>query len=893
MYLEYLTIHGFKSFANKTVLDFRPTKNKGYIGITAIVGPNGSGKSNVVDAMRWVLGEQSAKQLRGKKSEDVIFAGSEKKSRNSSAQVALKLNNEDNKLDIGYSEAELSRQLFRNGDSEYLINNQKSRLQDINYLLAKANIGQKSYTVIGQGTVDAVINATPTERKDFFDEAAGIKQYQIKKEQALNKLNQSEENLNQGNIQLNEITPRLKSLSRLMKRLEQREEILSELKKELEIFYSIQWYTLINSLKNQLNKKLETSIEKNKLQTELDGLQLQMKKIAETEMDIEDSKIQSQYDDLIKQQQDLIQKRASWQGRLDSNWSQNGQHNLAYLDQQARNIGAEIKSLKQELTNQYEKTKQAQEKYQKLQRDYKDLTVKIKQFQEKIFAKALPQQNQNNDAIKIIKENIDGMLAILENSFQTALKQNQNLQDVQQQINNIVSDIRHQLDQLPENDTENDVLNWQEQFNNLENEKTQYDEKLRDVNGSIQALKQSIDSLSNNIKYKENQLAKILEEKQPLEKANDSNSNNDADNIKNTLANLDKELTEMENKISDIKTKLNQSNSTEKAKKQELFELQHKSLSVQNNLNIINQQLTSYEIELARLQQRQDDLKYDAEKDFNQPFTDIEPILIQTENDAKSRLDQGLNEKIIIELEKNIENLKHKKEVIGTIDNETQNEYKEIYERHEWLTNQIQDLEQAINSLHEVIDDLDKKIEKQFNENIAKINSKFSQYFAMLFNGGKSELKIITNDIDNTTEVGDNSTDVATAVKLKKLNKNQVITGIDIVATPLGKKLQNITMLSGGEKALTSIALICAIIANNTSPFVVLDEVDAALDEANSARFANILVELSKSTQFIIVTHNRATMEKAQLLYGVTMGDDSVSKLVSIKLEEGKRFANR
>ena len=159
MYLEHLTIHGFKSFANKTVIDFRPTKNKNHIGITAIVGPNGSGKSNIVDAIRWVLGEQSAKQLRGKKSGDVIFAGSEKKSRNSSAQVALKLNNEDNTLDIGYSEAELSRQLFRNGDSDYSINNQKSRLQDINYLLAKANIGQKSYTVIGQGTIDTVLNA--------------------------------------------------------------------------------------------------------------------------------------------------------------------------------------------------------------------------------------------------------------------------------------------------------------------------------------------------------------------------------------------------------------------------------------------------------------------------------------------------------------------------------------------------------------------------------------------------------------------------------------------------------------------------------------------------------------------------------------------------------------
>ena len=242
----------------------------------------------------------------------------------------------------------------------------------------------------------------------------------------------------------------------------------------------------------------------------------------------------------------------------------------------------------------------------------------------------------------------------------------------------------------------------------------------------------------------------------------------------------------------------------------------------------------------------------------------------------------------IAELERSIERLKHKKELIGTIDDETQKEYEEISERHEWLNNQTIDLETAINSLHEIIDGLDEKIEKQFNENIKKINEKFSYYFSILFNGGKSELKIITNE--NIAEEEENG-----ELEKKEIYKpkRKCITGVDIVATPPGKKLQSITMLSGGEKALTSIALICAIIANNTSPFVVLDEVDAALDEANSNRFANILEELSKKTQFIVITHNRATMEKAQLLYGVTMGDDSVSKLISIKLEEGKQFTNR
>ncbi|MCP4355214.1 MAG: chromosome segregation protein SMC [Proteobacteria bacterium] len=884
MYLEHLTIHGFKSFAQKTIIDFRPSKNKGHMGITAIVGPNGSGKSNVVDAIRWVLGEQSSKQLRGKKSGDVIFAGSEKKSRNSSAQVALRLNNEDGKLDIDYSEIELSRQLFRSGDSEYLINNEKSRLQDINYLLAKANIGQKSYTVIGQGTIDSVINATPTERKDFFDEAAGIKQYQIKKEQALNKLNQSEENLNQGNIQLNEITPRLRSLTRMMKRLEQREGVLEELKTQLNIFYSLQWNELTKSLGLQLENKLETSKERDQLQKELGNLQIEMKKIANDSASTDDSNgAQDEYDKLIQEQQNLIQKRASWQGRLDSNWSQNGQQNLAFLDQQARYLEDEIKNQKQTLTSQYEKTKSSKERYKDLQKDYKELTDKIKRLQEKIFSKALPQQNQNGEIIETIKENIDGMLANIDNSLNTSIKNGESIEKIQKEIDVVVTDIRHQLSLLPVPDDSGNIISWQEQLKNLEIEKQDYDIKLRDLNGSIQALEQSTNSISEIIKQKEIELARIETEKKPLE---DSTNENDGSNdIKKTLAELDEQIDEIKNKTTTLKTKLNQSSDIEKNKTQELFDLQEKSSALQKNLNSINQQITSYEVELARIQQRQDDIKHNAEYDFGKPFSEIETILENTKPDST---------KSITELEKSIGSLKHKKELIGTIDDETQDEYKETFERHEWLNNQTHDLEEAILSLRSVIEDLDKKIEKQFNENISKINEKFSHYFSILFNGGKAELKIITSDITEPDEEKEGQeVDEVVVKKKKNIKPNKAITGVDIVATPPGKKLQNITMLSGGEKALTSIGLICAIIANNTSPFVVLDEVDAALDEANSVRFASILEDLSHNTQFVVVTHNRATMEKAQLLYGVTMGEDSVSKLVSIKLEEGQQFTNR
>src|SRR3989344_5421230 len=207
MYLQKIEIQGFKSFAEPTTLIFNKE-------LTAIVGPNGSGKSNIADAIRWVLGEQSLKLLRGKKSEDVIFAGSDKKSRLGFAKVILYLDNADRKSDLDYDQIVIERSMNRNGESEYLVNNNKARLIDIQLMLAKASVGQKSYSVIGQGMIDNLLALSAQERRDFFDEATGVRQYQLKKGQALNKLDQTEENLEQAELVLQELAPRLRTLSR-------------------------------------------------------------------------------------------------------------------------------------------------------------------------------------------------------------------------------------------------------------------------------------------------------------------------------------------------------------------------------------------------------------------------------------------------------------------------------------------------------------------------------------------------------------------------------------------------------------------------------------------------------------------------------------------------------
>src|SRR3989339_27126 len=222
MYLEKLEIQGFKSFATKNVLVFPGMLGKDKRGITTIVGPNGSGKSNVADAIRWALGEQSMKTLRGKKAEDIIFSGSDKKGKLGMAEVSLFLNNESRQAPIDYSQIIITRRLYRNGDSGYMINNNRVRLSDIQILLAKANFGQKTYSVIGQGVVEGFLNFSITERKEFFDEATGVKQYQIKRDASLNKLRGALENLNQVEMLTSEIEPRLKSLTRQVDKIRKR-----------------------------------------------------------------------------------------------------------------------------------------------------------------------------------------------------------------------------------------------------------------------------------------------------------------------------------------------------------------------------------------------------------------------------------------------------------------------------------------------------------------------------------------------------------------------------------------------------------------------------------------------------------------------------------------------
>ena len=791
MFLQKVEIQGFKSFAQKTILEFpRPGQGcplvrngvvisdserlkGGVCGIACVVGPNGAGKSNIVDAIRWVLGEQSLKSLRGKKSQDVIFSGSEKKSRLSLASVTLHINNEDGTMPVDYKEVMISRRIYRNGESEYRVNKSRVRLQDILMLVAKSNFGQKSYSIVSQGSIDQVIMANANERKDYFDEAVGVKPFQLKRDQSLNKLESAWNNLRQVDALLAEIKPRLNSLTRQVKRLEKREKVEAKLKETQRQYYGWQF--------QQLNRQLK------KLKPDLDE----------------------------------------------------GEANLSARAKELQALQSQLQSL--------EKEDSRSKVFNELQRKYQQ---------------ALDQKN------KLAEERL-----ILQNKIELA---KQRLVDkiVPLAMSEIVAQLKA-IDRLEQN-----------LLINLEsNQPAKLAQAKEDARQLAKLIKDLVEKLENP-KTKEKVKAQL-----------------DVDLIKDLEA-VGKDLVEVARQSELARKSIENFNQAEEQKKGKFFDLQRQITGKQNQYNQLAGQVSEFRVEMAKLETRQQDLK----QEIKQELVELKWL----DGYRAEKIDED-------ELKTEISQLKHQLELIGGVDPEMVKEYQTTKERHDFLAAQAEDLRKSIKDLEQVIFDLDGQIQIQFDSAFKSINKEFGKFFKILFNGGKAELVLIKEDLaSQDKEVSPDKVQIKpgeneiseeegpgildklmvaeenlSPKRFLKKRTGKVITGIDIIATPPGKKVSSINMLSGGERSLTSIALICAVIANNPSPFVILDEVDAALDEANSQRFAKILNELEHKTQFIVITHNRATMHQADILYGVTMGDDGISRLISLKLEEAQKMVRQ
>jgi len=753
MRLKQLEIAGFKSFARKSTFEFSEP-------ISAIVGPNGSGKSNIAESIRFVLGEQSMKSLRGKRGEDLIFNGSKQSSRANRARVTIVFDNSTHELNVDFDEVAIAREVSREGTNIYMINGSHVRLRDIYELLAGASIGASSHHIISQGEADRILNAPPKERKSLIEEALGLKIYQWKIGESEKKLLKTEENIRQAESLRREIAPHITYLKKQVDKIERTKKMREELK----------------DLYHEYLKREDTYIKK---QT---GVLASQKEAPEREILGIDRSLSNIAAALVHEGEFVDHKNEQQLGSVRNEL----RRIRAGKDELSRKIGR-IEGL-----IEYKESTGGEEGHVNASINAEELGKFLKEIEE------VSKKAEKADDINSLKTILGGFV-------------------------DMVSKFRNRIFGAKE-----DMVSKENELSRLKYEREQ-------VYNTFVSLEQ------DEQKYIENErsILKIIEEEQ------------------NKLRKSEREMYELKSRRTEILSEMNLIKSREERlsrDKRDFDEELHEALV------LIGEQIKEYE-----------------SFDINEAEAIAEPR--QSQEDRRKRI-----ERIKIRLE----------DMGGGSGEEVIREYDELFKRDEFLEREIRDLKQSADKLTDLIKELREKIDKEFKEGIKKINAGFQEFFALMFGGGSGELDIVREQkrrrkikdeefmlaIDNQTE---ETEDV----------EEEIEEGIDVRVTMPHKRIKGLMMLSGGERALTSIALLFAITQVNPPPFIVLDETDAALDEANSRKYGDMLENLAKYSQLIVITHNRETMSRADILYGVTMGSDATSKTLSVKFEQAAQIAAR
>ncbi len=760
MFLKRIEMVGFKSFARKTVLEFSGADES--FPITAVVGPNGSGKSNVADAIRWAIGEQSAKHLRGKKSEDVIFAGTDKKSRLGSASVSLFFENKDKRIPIEYEEVVITRRLFRNGESEYRINDARVRLLDITDLLARASIGRDSSSVITQGMSDAVLLTSPLERRIFLEEAAGVKQYRIEKERAIKKLQTTTENVAQVEALLREIEPHLKNLRKQAEKSSRRKDVADTLHKKQLLRFSFLYGKLIADRASFSAESLESEATLKNLEVEIETIHAQL--------------------------------------HLESERANN---------ETKRREGERDERACREHVNRVE-------------REYAVLLGKIDIEDER----RKPREVRESIAV--------------DRSF----------------VRGRIEEIRAHQEKLVDRISHVESLDELQELRELARVVSTRLSELYDEAGSESLVTTHIVSLPpEELEKSDRRLAELQAESKKLLEERDR---------------LRVELLKKERAIEEERR------ASEEGRKR-FFALERSAREMNAERNRAKDRLNEGKIRLARIDVREEDLTNELFEELQ-----LKPDALPVWDASHEAIDPDRYEREIIRLKVELEH-------IGGIDPLVVEECAETEKRFLFLTSESEDLKRAIVSLRHIVREMEVKIHDAFESAWKEVNLEFDRYFRIIFGGGSASLKKVSVERRSALFSGETIEERGILQASGGLENETHIerdAGVDIVVSPPGKRIANLSMLSGGERSLVALALLFALIAHNPPPFAVLDEVEAALDEANSKRFGDLLSELSRKTQFVAITHNRETMRRAAILYGVTMGDDGVSKVLSLRLDQ-------
>lgn len=736
MNLKRLELSGFKSFAQPTTFEF-PAH------VTAIVGPNGSGKSNVVESVRWALGEQSMKSLRGKKGEDLIWNGSAGVARMGKASVALVFDNTDGRIPLDFQEVTIARKIFRDGVNEYYLNGSPVRLKDVVELVARMGLGEAKHNIINQGEVDRMLLSSARDRRDMLEEALGLRVYRIKKNEAERKFEQTLQNMAQVEALMHEIAPHLRFLRSQAEKAEKREGIEQECK-QLEKIYFAKEYREIGAQKQKLGERL--------------------------------SPLTAVGERARKEIEKILGEIAAAEKALEAMGART-QEEKKILALEARRRECERELGRMEARFEIEKEELSRPKLRAVDTRY-------------------------------IEDEIRGLLEEVKN----VLENEDNLETIKSRLFVFVEDMEQLLAQIRKG--------------SVDEKKAGESAAMRDCSRAIAELEKEIGALGKEIE------------------------------------------------------------TYQSARREE----REKSRAAQQNVRELDIALRAKQEEERDLSLQRERLKFEEErlKLREEAFAGELAQAGIREEDIREASHDGYESMASEELKRRIERMRLRLEEIGGIDGAVVNEYRETEARHSFLSKELTDLKGASSSLKELIRELEEHMKNDFHAGFAKIKEEFHNYFRIIFGGGKASLHLVSDKRQATSDTEDSERTVEDDDEEQKTEE-----GIEIFVDLPRKRVKGLAMLSGGERALTSVALLFAITAVNPPPFLVLDETDAALDEANSTRYAAILRELAKKTQLILVTHNRETMKCAGVLYGVTMGDDGVSRLLSLKFEDAQTYTNR
>lgn len=879
MKFKQLEVVGFKSFADKTSFYFED-------GLTGIVGPNGCGKSNIVEALRWCMGETSAKSLRGSGMEDVIFSGTTSRPSKNLSEVALKLEN-DNRLPQfkDMPEIEVRRKIEKDKGSKYFLNGREVRAKDVQILFADLSTGPHSPSMVSQGRVGSLVTAKPTDRRAILEEAAGIGGLHVRRHEAELRLTAAENNLKKADDIMKQIENQLKNLlkqaeeatkykdmSNNIQSLEAKlvyfqsqeiegsilgaQEELSEVEDEISAV-NIDKNFNENALKEEGKEIKPLRDENAELNTKLQRLNLEFEQISEEENRAKNEieKIKKEIKQInidIDREKQIVNDATSNEKRLsaEKNDILEINQNSSEIEEKANNSYQEsLKELNQEqdLLNKLSDKIFSQiggfdfnlikNKTDQLSSSIKEVALRLKK---------LSGENDELDS-GAIKNRIDEIQNEFIKMEDLADKINFDLEAAAPQAN-LNSDTTNALkNEFIEkiktiSELQEKYASRLSKYESIKQEATKRKGRLSIIESEIKNwidLKENSEKkfLELNERFKENENALSLEEAKPGSIAEKKGTYvQNIKNIEEDILQINEKLTSKEDSVQSINQKLYDINTTV--------------------LGITERKVRAQTI-IEGLKEKKKEIELKSLTDFKHPIAEL-PTFAEIDVDEQVKTS---------EIENQIQKLKDRRERMGAVNLRADNETQELQDQIDRMMNDRKDLVQGIQKLKSSINDLNEKGRERLLDAFEKVSRKFNDVYTKLFAGGNARLELIESD-------------------------DPLEAGLELLVSPPGKKLQSITLLSGGEQALTAMALIFAVFLINPSPICILDEVDAPLDDANVTRFCSLLDELSSvtDTKFVVITHHALTMSRMNRLYGVTMAERGVSQLVAVDLEKAEEM---